>query len=59
VVENLSEKLGENEHGSHKFHMERFNRKKLNEVDGKEKYYIEVSGLQLWKIWTLEIEILS
>jgi hypothetical protein len=32
--------------------MERFNVKKLNAVDIKEKNHIEVSiGLQLWKIW--------
>jgi hypothetical protein len=33
--------------------MERFNPKKLNDVEGKEEYCVEVSnGLQLWKIWT-------
>jgi hypothetical protein len=30
--------------GSHKFHRKRFNLKKLNEVDGKEKYHVEVSN---------------
>jgi hypothetical protein len=34
--------------------MERFNLRKLNEVEIKEKYFVEVTiGLQLWKIWTL------
>jgi hypothetical protein len=28
----------------HRFHMEMFNLRKLNEVEGKEKYYIEVSN---------------
>jgi hypothetical protein len=31
--------------------MERFNVKKLNVVEGKEKYRVEMSpGLQLWKV---------
>jgi hypothetical protein len=29
---------------SHRFHMERFNLKKLNKVEGKEKYHVEVSN---------------
>jgi hypothetical protein len=33
-----------NKQGSHKFHLERFNLKKLNEVEGKEKYSVEVSS---------------
>jgi hypothetical protein len=33
--------------------MERFNLKKLNEIESKEQYRVEVSNrLQLWKIWT-------
>jgi hypothetical protein len=28
----------------HRFQMERFNLKKLNEVEGKEKYHVEVSN---------------
>jgi hypothetical protein len=42
VVAKIREKLAENKQGSHKFHMERFNLKKLNEVEGKEKYHVEV-----------------
>jgi hypothetical protein len=38
------ERLAVNKQGSHKFHMERFNLKKLNEVEGKEKYHVEVSN---------------
>jgi hypothetical protein len=38
------EKLAVNEQGSHRFNTERFNLKKLNEVDDKEKYRIEVSN---------------
>jgi hypothetical protein len=29
---------------SHRFHLERFNFKKLNEVEGKEQYRVEVSN---------------
>jgi hypothetical protein len=31
--------------------MERFNLKKLNEVEGKEKFRSQIN-LELWKIWT-------
>jgi hypothetical protein len=54
--------------GSHKLHMERFSLKKLNEVQVKEKYPVEVSnrlaameaqiGLQHWKIWTLRLKLI-
>jgi hypothetical protein len=33
-----------NKQGSHKFHIERFSLKKLNEVEGKVKYRVEVSN---------------
>jgi hypothetical protein len=34
--------------------MERFNLKKLNEVEGKKQYHVEVSNrLQLWKTYML------
>jgi hypothetical protein len=33
--------------------MERFSLKKLNDVESKEQYYIEVSNrFAVWKIWT-------
>jgi hypothetical protein len=44
VVAKIRERLAVNKQGSHKFHMERFNLKKLNEVEGKEKYHVEVSN---------------
>jgi hypothetical protein len=43
VVAKIRERLAVNKKGSHKFHMERFNLKKLNEVEGKKKYRVEVS----------------
>jgi hypothetical protein len=39
--------------------MERFNLKKLNEVEGKDQYHVEVSmGLQLWNIWMQRWELI-
>jgi hypothetical protein len=44
VVAKIRERLAVNKQGSHKFHMERFNLKKLNKIEGKEKYCVEVSN---------------
>jgi hypothetical protein len=44
VVAQFRERLAVNKQRSHKFHMERFNLKKLNEVEDKEKYRVEVSN---------------
>jgi hypothetical protein len=53
VVAKVRERLAVNKQRSERFDMERFNLKKLNDVEGKEKYRVEASkGLQLWKIWT-------
>jgi hypothetical protein len=41
-VARVRERLAVNKQRSHKFHMERFNLKRLYEVQGKEKYCIEV-----------------
>jgi hypothetical protein len=43
-VTTVRERLAVNKQGSHTFHMARFNLKKLNEVEGKEKYRVEVSN---------------
>jgi hypothetical protein len=43
VVAKIRERLAVSKQRSHRFHMERFNLKKLNEVEGKEKYDAEVS----------------
>jgi hypothetical protein len=40
VVAKIRERIAVNKQGSHKFHVERFNLKKLNEVEGKEKYHV-------------------
>jgi hypothetical protein len=40
VVAKVRERLSVNKQRSHRFHMERFNLKNLNEVEGKEKYIV-------------------
>jgi hypothetical protein len=44
VVAKVRERLAVNKQISRRFHMERFNLKKLNEVEGKEQYRVEVSN---------------
>jgi hypothetical protein len=44
LVAKIREGIAVNKQGSHKFHMDRFNLKKLNEVEDKEKYSGEVSN---------------
>jgi hypothetical protein len=43
VVAKDRERLAVSKQRSQRFHMERFNLKKLNEVEGKEQYRVEVS----------------
>jgi hypothetical protein len=58
VVAEIRERLTVNEQGSHKFHMEMFSLRKLHEVEGTEKYHVEVSNrLQLRKIWMLRLKL--
>jgi hypothetical protein len=44
VVAKVRERLAVNKQRSHRFHTERFNLKKLNEVEDKEQYRVEVSN---------------
>jgi hypothetical protein len=44
VVAKIRERLAVNKQGSHKFYAERFYFKMLNEIQGKEKYHVEVSN---------------
>jgi hypothetical protein len=44
VVAKVREQLAGNKQRSHRFHMERFNLKKLNEEESKEQYHVEVSN---------------
>jgi hypothetical protein len=43
-VAKIRERLAVNKQGSHKFHMERFNLKKLNDAKGKEQIHVEISN---------------
>jgi hypothetical protein len=43
-VEKVRERLAVNKQRSQRFHMERFNLKKLNDVEGKEQFHVEVSN---------------
>jgi hypothetical protein len=52
VVAKIRERIAVNKQRSHKFHMERFNIKKLNEVEGKEKYRVEVSNMLRFEVFT-------
>jgi hypothetical protein len=42
LVAKVSEKLAPKKQTTHTVHMERFNLKKLNEVEGKEQYSVEI-----------------
>jgi hypothetical protein len=44
VVVKVRERLAVNKQRSHRFDMERFNLKKLNDVEGKEQFRVEVSN---------------
>jgi hypothetical protein len=44
VVAKVRERLAVNKQRSHRFHMERSSLKKLNDLDGKEQFRVEVSN---------------
>jgi hypothetical protein len=44
VVAKFRERLAVNKQRSHRFHMDRFNLKKLKEIEGKEQFCVEVSN---------------
>jgi hypothetical protein len=44
VVVKVKERLAENKHRPYRFHMERLDLKKLNDVAGKEQFNVEVSN---------------
>jgi hypothetical protein len=58
VVAKGRERLAVNKQRSHRFHMERFSLKKLNNVRGKEQFCVEISdrfaALEDWSLrWKL------
>jgi hypothetical protein len=50
VAAKVRERVAVHKQRSQRFETERFNLKKLNDLDGKEQFHVEVSDLQLWKI---------
>jgi hypothetical protein len=44
LVAKFRERLAVSKQTTHRLHMERFNLKKLNEVEGKEQYHVEISN---------------
>jgi hypothetical protein len=67
VVVKVRERLAVNKHRSHRFDMERFNLKKLNNVEGKGQFRVEVSnkfaaledlntGLEINSVWEMTRE---
>jgi hypothetical protein len=59
VVVRTMEGLAVNIPGSHKFHMERFNLKKLNELQGKRSVVLRSQiGLQHWKVLPLRLKLI-
>jgi hypothetical protein len=60
VVAKVRERLAENKQSTHRFNMERFNLKKLNNVEGKKRYRVEVSNrFAALKDLNAEVEINS
>jgi hypothetical protein len=44
VVAKIMERLAVSKQTAHRIYMERFNHKKLNEVEGKEQYRVDISN---------------
>jgi hypothetical protein len=44
VVVKFRERLAVSKQTTHRAHMERFNLKKLNKVEGKQQYHVEISN---------------
>jgi hypothetical protein len=44
VVAKVRDRLAVSKRTTHRVHMERFNHEKLNEVEGKEQYCVEISN---------------
>jgi hypothetical protein len=59
-VEKVRERLAVNKQRSQRFYTERFNLKKLNDVEGKEQFRVEVSnGIAALEDLDTEVEINS
>ncbi|PNF41286.1 hypothetical protein B7P43_G01469 [Cryptotermes secundus] len=56
VVAKVRERLAVSKQTTHRFHIERFNLKKLNEAEGKEQYRVEISN-RFTALENLETEV--
>jgi hypothetical protein len=60
MVAKCRERLAVNNVGSHRFHTERFNLKKLNQAEGEEQYRVEISNrFAALEDLDAEVEIIS
>jgi hypothetical protein len=60
VVVKVRERLAVNKQRSQRFNVERFNRKKLNDVEGKSNFTLRhQTGLQILKIWTQRWKLIA
>jgi hypothetical protein len=60
VVAKIMERLAVNKQTLHRFHVERFSLKKLNEIEGKGQYHAEVSNrFVALEVTDAEVEINS
>jgi hypothetical protein len=70
LMAKINERLVMNKQRSHRIHMESFNPKKLNKIEGKQQYHIEVSNrfaalenldaeLDIYSAWEIVRETLN
>jgi hypothetical protein len=59
VMAKVRERPAVNKQRSHRFHMERFNLKTLNDVEGKEEIRVEVSNNRFAALEDLDVEYLK
>jgi hypothetical protein len=53
MVANFGEGLAVNKQRSHRFHMDRFSLKKLNDVESKEKHHVDGNIFAAMENWEL------
>jgi hypothetical protein len=57
VLAKYKERLSVNKQGLHKFHMEKFNFRKLYEIKRKEKFHVEVPNrFSALEDWTMRLK---
>jgi hypothetical protein len=57
VVANIRERLAVGKQTTHRFQTESFSSKKLNEVEGKEQYRVEISDTRRFAVANLDAEV--